>query len=514
MSFTFISFWEAFYSIILLLFYGIDVLLLFAFGVHTCILLYLYRSARDTCLGKTKKSRLPPIDLKRIDPKKIPFITIQLPIYNEFYVVERLLKSMAEIQWPRSKLEIQVLDDSTDKTSLKLRRLVRQYRKEALPFVYLHRKQRTGYKAGALKAGLKKARGEFIAIFDADFCPPSDFLLKTLPYFKEEDLGMLQSRWGHLNAKHSLLTRAQAMGIDGHFVLEQSGRSARNFWINFNGTAGVWRRRCILEAGNWQTDTLTEDLDLSYRAELAGWNFRYLLDLVCPAEIPSTVAAFKGQQFRWCKGSIQTAMKLSKRIWHSEYSWKVRWEAIARLFRYSVHPLMLCNMVLCLPLLMLVQKYNLHIFQLSLSALLSLMAFLCLGSLVSAFFYIYAQAQIYSNWPQKALYFPALMLIGTGVSLNNTLAYWEALSKKRSFFWRTPKLGLTDKKRPSGKLGPLYGTSTLRPILFLEFALGLYCACLSYYAFLVGHFILSVLTVIYACGFLYLSLRAIWEAYQ
>ena len=342
MFFPLISFWESLYSLTLILLYCIDVLLLFAFSVHTCVLLYLYRSASRANLSKTKGAFSPlSLALKRTHPKEFPLVTVQLPIYNEFYVVESLLKSITRLQWPRKKLEIQILDDSTDETLMKLQSLLRQYRKEALALVYIHRKNRLGYKAGALKAGLKQARGEFIAIFDADFCPPPDFLLRTIPYFKEENIGMVQTRWGHLNADTSLLTRAQAMGIDGHFVLEQSGRNARKFWINFNGTAGIWRRRCILEAGNWQTDTLTEDLDLSYRAELAGWDFRYLLDIVCPAEIPSTVAAFKGQQFRWCKGSIQTALKLTKRIWHSDYSWKIRLEAIVRLFRYSVHPLML-----------------------------------------------------------------------------------------------------------------------------------------------------------------------------
>ena len=502
-------------SLILLLLYSMNSLLLFGFAFHTCILLQLYRKGTKNKLrmGKAKPPPFPPLDLKSIKASKLPFVSIQLPIYNEFYVVERLLKSVSEILWHRERLEIQVLDDSTDETKEKLQSLVRNFRKKGLPFIYIYRKERTGYKAGALKAGLAKARGEFIAIFDADFCPPPDFLLRGIAYFQEEKLGMLQSRWGHLNAKHSLLTQAQAIGIDGHFIVEQGGRNARKFWINFNGSGGIWRRRCILEAGNWQADTLTEDLDLSYRAELAGWNFGYAPDLVCPAEIPMSVAAFKGQQFRWCKGSIQTALKLSKRIWRSEHNWKIKLEAIVRLLRYCVHPLMLCNIIL-LPFLLSFANSHIHyFFQFPTEVFFTLVALLCATSLVPSFFYAYAQAQLHSNWPRKALYFPALMLLGAGISLSNTIAWAEALAKKKPIFLRTPKFGMIEKTKTAKQEGPNYKKSSLSPLIFLEIAMGFYCLYSSYFSFSLGYIALSSLISIYACGFFYISLRALWETW-
>ena len=492
--------------------------MLLAFTFHSCTLLVLYHRKKGACLGENSGPNTA-IDLKKIDHRNLPFVTVQLPIYNEYYVVDRLLKSITNLKWPQNKLEIQILDDSDDATKTKLQKLSQQYHKKGFIISYLHRKDRIAYKAGALKAGLSKAQGEFIAIFDADFTPPSDFLLKTMPYFKKKDIGMVQTRWGHLNANSSFLTRAQAIGINGHFVLEQSARNANQLWINFNGTAGVWRRTCIIAAGNWQGDTLTEDLDLSYRAALSGWNFRYILDTVCPAEIPATISAFKGQQSRWCTGSLQTALKLSKRIWQSKFNWKIRTEAILRLFRYSVHPLMLLNIILCLPLMILIknhqiyQNYDFQIYELPWHAILAIGAVFLILSILPITFYIYAQREIDPKWLSKILWFPAVMMIGCGISINNSYAYFGAFLTKKSVFIRTPKFALRDNK-VLRKKNKLYQSKLLDTSLFLEFAMGLYCLYSLYYSYISGHFLLSTLLSIYTGGFFYLSFKGLQEKWQ
>ena len=300
----------------------------------------LYRKNKAYCESD------PALAFKVTDPN-LPFVTVQLPIYNEFYVVDRLIDAAVRLDYPADRIEIQVLDDSTDETVEKARRIVNQYKAQGINISHLHRTNRAGHKAGALEAGFAKAKGEFVAIFDADFVPEPSFLLKTVPYFKDKEIGMVQARWGHINQDYNLLTKAQSYGIDGHFMIEQVARNASNLWMNFNGTAGIWRKACVVDAGGWEHDTLTEDFDLSYRAELKGWKFRYFKDIVCKAEIPAMISAYKSQQFRWCKGSIQTAVKLLPRIWNAELPWRIKSEAIIHLINYSVHPLM----VFYLPLL-------------------------------------------------------------------------------------------------------------------------------------------------------------------
>ena len=271
---------------IILIIYFVSLSILFMFGIHGVILLYYYR--------KTHAASHP--DEKM--PETFPLVTIQLPIFNEKYVVARLIKSICEIEYPKDRLEIQVLDDSTDNTTEIAQDLVKQYAAKGYDIVYVNRKSRNGFKAGALKYGLEFAKGEYVAIFDADFVPNSDFLLKTIPHFNNPEIGMVQTRWEHLNEEYSFLTKAQALALDGHFVIEQQVRNKAGFFINFNGTAGVWRRECIYDAGNWQADTLTEDLDLSYRAQIKGWKFRFLNDVTSPAELPADINALKTQQFQ------------------------------------------------------------------------------------------------------------------------------------------------------------------------------------------------------------------------
>jgi cellulose synthase/poly-beta-1,6-N-acetylglucosamine synthase-like glycosyltransferase len=265
---------------------------------------------------KKKKEKNPILDIS--DPEKVPFITIQLPVFNELYVMERLLECINLIDYPKAKLEIQVLDDSTDESVELTRGLVENLKQEGLDITQIRRKDRVGFKAGALKEGLITAKGEFIAIFDADFLPQSDWLLHTVPHFKNKEIGVVQTRWSHINRDYSVLTQIQAFALDAHFTLEQVGRNSKNHFMNFNGTAGIWRKECILDAGNWEGDTLTEDLDLSYRAQLKDWKFKYLEDVETPSELPVVMSSIRSQQFRWNKGGAENFQKMAKKVIRSE----------------------------------------------------------------------------------------------------------------------------------------------------------------------------------------------------
>ena len=290
---------------VVLYLYFFSLLILFSFGSHGFVMVYHYLKNRG------KEANLPPL------PRQ-PIVTVQLPMYNEFYVVERIIEAVCAIEYPKDKLEIQVLDDSTDETTDLVKDTVARFQELGYDIKHVHRLNRSGFKAGALKHGLETARGEFVAIFDADFVPNSTFLRDTLPYFfQDEKTALVQTRWEHLNSDYSLLTRTQAMALDGHFVMEQGVRNRAGFFINFNGTGGIWRKEAIIDAGNWHSDTLTEDLDLSYRAQLRGWKFKYLNDVTSPAELPAEVNALKSQQFRWTKGAIETARKILPEVWRS-----------------------------------------------------------------------------------------------------------------------------------------------------------------------------------------------------
>jgi cellulose synthase/poly-beta-1,6-N-acetylglucosamine synthase-like glycosyltransferase len=289
----------------------------------------------------------------RPELQHFPRVTVQLPIFNESLVVERLIDSVVQLAWPRDRLQIQVLDDSTDETTAIAQARVDALRAQGVDIELVHRTDRAGFKAGALKEGLKSATGEFIAIFDADFVPDPDWLRKTIPHFSSRPrLGMIQTRWAHLNRDYSLLTHAQAIALDGHFVVEQAARHRSGLLMNFNGTAGVWRKSCIADAGGWHGDTISEDLDLSYRAQLRGWECLYLPDVAAPAEIPPQLAAFKRQQFRWAKGSIQCLKKLVRPVTVARLPFIVRWQALVHLSTYLIHPLMLTLLLVSLPLML------------------------------------------------------------------------------------------------------------------------------------------------------------------
>lgn len=401
--------------------YFVALAILFVFGAHGYLMVYLYKKYPS------------PIRRRPRLPRRCPLVTVQLPVFNEYYVVERLIKAACAIDYPRRCLEIQVLDDSTDDTVEVSRRWVEYFRAQGFDISLLARNERRGYKAGALREGLAVAKGEFIVIFDADFVPPRDFLRRTLPYFEDERVGMVQTRWGHLNNDFSMLTRAQAIGLDGHFVVEQAARHRAGFFINFNGTAGVWRRLCIEDAGNWADDTLTEDLDLSYRAQLRGWKFHFLQDTVCQSEIPSDVAALKSQQFRWTKGAIETAKKILPLLWHAKLPLAVKLQATIHLTNNLVFPFILIVALLNLPLLLI--KNSGHDYRLYF-AITSVFAAAFFGSFL---LYLTAQKEAYPDWRRRLLYFPIFMAGSMGLSVNNTRAILQGLLNRRSEFLRTPK---------------------------------------------------------------------------
>jgi cellulose synthase/poly-beta-1,6-N-acetylglucosamine synthase-like glycosyltransferase len=406
----------------ILVVYFISLAILFVFGSHGYLMVYLYKKFRAHA-GKT------PLPLR-----DFPTVTIQLPVFNEVYVVERLIRVVCAIDYPRALMEIQVLDDSTDETTRLAQYWVEHYQKQGYAIKLLHRDNRHGYKAGALREGLAVATGEFIAIFDADFIPPRDFLKQTLPHLQEPKVGVVQTRWGHLNVDYSMLTRSQAIGLDGHFVVEQAARNRAGYFINFNGTAGVWRRECILDAGNWTDDTLTEDLDLSYRAQLRGWKFVFLPEMICQSELPAEIGGVKSQQFRWTKGAIQTAKKNLPKVWKSALPLRIKLQSTVHLTNNLVFPFILIVGLLNLPLIFIKNEsatdHKLYF------AVISIFALAFFGSFLM---YCTALREIYPDWRRRILYFPLFMAGSMGLAMNNTRAILQGLFNYRGEFWRTPK---------------------------------------------------------------------------
>jgi cellulose synthase/poly-beta-1,6-N-acetylglucosamine synthase-like glycosyltransferase len=397
------------------------VLLLSVYGLNNLVLTWLYVRHRSDV---TKPNRQLPVS------RDLPFITVQLPIFNELHTVERLIEAAAALDYPAGKLEIQLLDDSTDSTRDLAARSVARLQSRGVPIMHLTRAERTGYKAGALAAGLSQARGDLVAIFDADFVPPPDYLLRVGAEFQDPDIGCVQTRWGHINRNYSLFTQTQALGVDGHFVVEQTARSRAGLFINFNGTAGVWRRACIEDAGGWQGDTLTEDLDLSYRAQLRGWRFSYLSDVIVPAELPAQISAFKQQQARWAQGSIQTAMKLMLPLLRSSQPWSIKLEGAIHLTGYLVHPLMLLVILLTLPM------------SFSHSWALAIAPWLMMAAVGPPLMYSVAQMADGASWLYRLRVLPVLVLLGMGLALSNTRAVLKAVLGRRQGFQRTPKFAL------------------------------------------------------------------------
>jgi cellulose synthase/poly-beta-1,6-N-acetylglucosamine synthase-like glycosyltransferase len=433
-----------------------------------------------------------------------PAVTIQLPIYNEMYVADRLIDAVCQIEYPRELLEIQVLDDSTDETCSVAEQAVRRNASRGVDICYIHRTDRTGYKAGALDAGLKTAKGEFVAIFDADFIPTADFLKRTVPFFTDPKVAMVQARWGHINQEYSLLTKIQSILLDGHFVLEHGGRNRAGLFFNFNGTAGIWRRTAITDAGGWQHDTLTEDLDLSYRAQLRGWRFVFLPDLVAPAEVPVEMNSFKSQQHRWAKGSIQTCRKLLPRILRANVPVHVKAEAFFHLTANFNYPLMCVLSVLMAPAMVI--RYNMGWYEM---LLIDVPLFFAATASV-ANFYMVCQRELHSDWIARAKYLPFLMSIGIGLAINNTRAVFEALFNKQSEFARTPKYRI--EADADEWIGKKYRQSfVVQPMI--ELALGLYFTATVFYALANGIYGTLPFLVLFQIGFLYTGLLSIIQQY-
>jgi cellulose synthase/poly-beta-1,6-N-acetylglucosamine synthase-like glycosyltransferase len=479
--------------ILVLYFFVLSILAIY--GWHRYYLVYLYMKNRDKTPGALPE---PAVD-------DLPRVTIQLPIYNEMYVADRLIDAVCEMDYPRDRLEIQVLDDSTDETTDIAELAVRRHAGRGFDIKYVHRVDRRGYKAGALEAGLRAAQADFIAIFDADFIPPKDFLMKTLPHFADATVGMVQARWGHINQDYSLLTKIQAILLDGHFVLEHGGRNRAGCFFNFNGTAGVWRRAAIDAAGGWQHDTLTEDLDLSYRAQLLGWKFVFLPDVVSPAEVPVEMNSFKSQQHRWAKGSIQTCVKLLPRILRSRQPFKVKAEAFFHLTANFNYLLMCALSVLMFPAMYV--RYNM-----GWTEMLLIDIPLFLAATASFFnFYLVSQRELHRDWISRVKYLPFLMSIGIGLCVNNTRAVLEALFHKESEFARTPKYGI---ERQSDEWAGKKYQQKVGVQSLIELALGLYFTATVFYALINQIYGTLPFLMLFQVGFLYTGLLSILQQFS
>jgi cellulose synthase/poly-beta-1,6-N-acetylglucosamine synthase-like glycosyltransferase len=464
--------------------------ILVMYGWHRYYLVFQYMKHKDQAPG-------PPPAVT-----EWPVVTIQLPIFNEMYVVDRLLDAVCEIDYPKDKLEIQVLDDSTDETRDIAELAVRRQAARGFDIVYLHRTDRTGFKAGALEAGLASAKGTLIAIFDADFVPPADFLRRTVGYFADPKLALVQARWGHLNADYSLLTRVQSILLDGHFVLEHGGRNRSGCFFNFNGTSGVWRREAIPDSGGWQHDTLTEDLDLSYRAQLRGWKFLFVPDLVTPAEVPVEMNGFKSQQHRWAKGSIQTCRKLLPLILQSDLPFKVKAEAFFHLTANFNYVLMVILSVLMFPAM--VVRYNMGWSEM----LLIDLPLFALATASVFNFYLICQREVYADWRSRVKYLPLVMAVGIGLAVNNTRALFEALSGDPGEFTRTPKYGI-ERSQDVWQHKKYHQAMPIQP--FIELALGLYFTFTVVYALAHGIFGTVPFLMLFQFGFLYTGIMSILQ---
>ena len=460
---------------IVLIIYTIALALILVYALMQLNLLFNYLKAQktsDTCVTYNLNN-----------PDEIPYVTIQLPVYNELYVMERLLDNISKIDYPKDKLEIQVLDDSTDESLESTAAHIKSLQQSGLDIKHVLRKNRTGFKAGALKEGLRTAKGEFIAIFDADFLPKPDWLKQTVPYFKDAKIGVVQTRWGHINRNYSLLTKIQAFALDAHFTLEQVGRNYNGHFINFNGTAGIWRKACILDAGNWEGDTLTEDLDLSYRAQLKDWKFKYLENVETPAELPVVISAARSQQFRWNKGGAENFRKmLWKVLKNNTISPKTKIHGLLHLLNSSMFFCILIVSVLSIPVLYIKNAFtNLNIY-------FYVMSFFVMSTIIFFVCYWYMYRSIYGRGFKKFFGYIGMFLtffsIAMGFSLHNSIAVIEGHIGKCSDFVRTPKFNIST-IRDSWK-GNKYIRKKLSPHVIIEGILMLYFAFGLYSAFVVG----------------------------
>ena len=483
--------WNLFDASLLLPYFAV-MILLSIYGIHRYTLCYQYFKYR-----------------KNYDPhppcrfSELPHVTVQLPIFNEQFVIDRLIEAVCAMEYPREKLEIQVLDDSTDETHAVASAIVDRYAALGEPIVYIHRTHRNGFKAGALDAGLKVAKGEFVAIFDADFVPPPDWLMRVIDHFAEPDVGMVQTRWTHLNRDYSMLTQIEAILLDGHFVLEHGARARSGRFFNFNGTAGMWRRQAITDGGGWQHDTLTEDTDLSYRSQMAGWRFKYLPDVECPAELPIEMTAFKTQQARWAKGLIQTSLKVLPDVFRSKTPMRNKVEAVYHLTANLSYPLMVIMSALLLPAM--ICRFYQGWFQM----LLIDFPLFTASSFSIAVFYVMSQRELYpKTWKRTFYYLPFLMALGIGLTVTNSKAVMEALFGIKSSFVRTPKYRVAQKGEKS-QAAKYRKRLKLAP--WIELVLGLYFFLAILYTFSNQNYFTAPFLILFVIGYWYTGLMSLLQ---
>ncbi len=479
---------------IILTAYTASLVVVCVYGFHRYVLVYLYYRHR----------RKKPIPAGRFE--QTPHVTIQLPMYNEQYVAKRIIEQTCLLDWPKDKLQIQVLDDSQDETVAIASAAVERARADGFDIEFIHRSDRTGYKAGALANGLKTAKGEFVTIFDADFVPEPSILKHSIPYFTDPKVCAVQTRWEHINREDSLLTQTQAIFLDGHFAIEHVARNRSGRFMSFNGTAGTWRKSAIDDSGGWQHDTLTEDMDLSYRAQLKGWKFIFLPELTAPAELPPEMNAFKAQQFRWTKGGAQTAMKMLPKILMSDVPLKVKVEAYFHLTCFAVHAMVLVLVTLLFPALMLQAMPNAGWWagwRMTFD-----MTVFSLATISGGVFYLASQYELLRNWRAVLKYLPFLMALGIGVCLSNTVALLEALFGKPSEFVRTPKYGAGTPEYDAHKKRAMSVRKKKRQILpYIELAYGVYMAvgaavCMASRRTIMA----SPFMILFSVGFFYVSI--------
>ena len=481
---------------VLIALYGAFLILLSFYGGHRYVLLFNYLRSR--------RKKTEPVG--RYADEDLPGVTVQLPLYNELYVVDRLLESVSQLDYPRDRFQIQVLDDSTDETVDLVRAAVVRLRADGLDIEHVHRSDRTGFKAGALENGLKSAKYDLLAIFDADFRPEPDFLKQMVHYFTDPLVGAAQSRWGHMNEEQSLLTQTQGLMLNGHFMIEHPGRNKNGLFMNFNGTGGLWRRQAIVDAGGWHHDTITEDLDLSYRAQMAGWKVAYDADVVCPAELPVEMNAFKSQQHRWAKGSIQTMLKIIPQLMRSSHPFRIKFEGFMHLTSNLAFLVMVPMCLLSFPMLVM----RARIADGTIGLIVDVGILLCATASVVVF-YTATQMVGYKSWWKRWYLVPTLMAVAVGLTVNQAKAVFEAVIGNESAFVRTPKFNQDGtSKGNSGWLAKRYrGARGLVPILELLFAL--------YFTVSLGYCIRQQLwmtvpfVMIFFTGFWYVSLMSLFQ---
>jgi len=481
------------FDLALLIPYFVVMVILASYGMHRYVLVWLYY--------KNKKNKVtePPAQWP-----ELPRVTIQLPIFNEQFVIDRLVEAVCKMQYPRDRLDIQVLDDSTDETVDVARAVVERYAAQGHDISYHHRSNRHGFKAGALQEGMASAKGEFIAIFDADFIPPEEWLMKVIHHFTDPKVGMVQTRWTHLNRNYSFLTNVESILLDGHFILEHGGRSRSHVFFNFNGTAGMWRRQAIDDAGGWEHDTLTEDTDLSYRAQMKGWEFKYLQDVECPAEVPIEMTAFKTQQARWAKGLIQVSKKILPRVLKSDQPLHRKIEAWFHLTANISYPLMIVLSVLLMPA-MIIRFYQ-GWFQMM---YIDLPLFLASTFSISSF-YLVSQKELFPRtWPKTFLYLPFLMALGIGLTVTNSRAVLEALFGYQTPFARTPKYRVQQKGERA--VAAAKYRKRLGWVPWIELAIGGYFAAAVWYAIVNENYITVPFLVLFVLGFWYTGLMSLLQ---